>query len=477
MRGTDYPALPMLMVDDEEAWLRSMALMLARNGGITNVLKCSDSRQVMEILSRQAVSLVLLDLTMPHLSGQDLLQQIGESYPEVPVIILTGRDRVETAVCCIKLGAFDYFVKTSEDDRLLAGVQRALRMFELERENRKLTVSFQKEQLEYPEAFADFVTASDKIHGLFQYVEAVAKSVQPILITGESGVGKELIARAIHKISRPSGPWVAVNVAGLDDEVFSDTLFGHVRGAFTGADQARKGLVEEAEGGTLFLDEIGALEPKAQLKLLRLLQDGEYFPVGADRPRRVNTRILAASNQDLEALQAAGTFRRDLFYRIRTHYIHIPALRQRPEDIPLLLDHFLAEAAREFGKRKPTPPDELPRLLATYHFPGNVRELRAMVFDAVGLHQSRKLSMDAFKRLMGWPGEEGLAAAVAMDGGEDDGLEPTVIFGNRLPTLRSVVDQLIVEASRRADGNQTIMAGMLGISRPALNKRLKKQAE
>ncbi|GAB6082838.1 sigma-54 dependent transcriptional regulator [Desulfuromonas carbonis] len=477
MRGTDYPALPVLMVDDEEAWLRSMALMLARNGGITNVLKCNDSRQVMEILARQAVSLVLLDLTMPHLSGKDLLKEIGESYPEVPVIILTGRDRVETAVCCIKLGAFDYFVKTAEDDRLLAGVQRALRMFELERENRKLTVSFQKEQLDYPEAFSAIVTASDKLHGLFQYVEAVARSVQPVLITGESGVGKELIARAIHQISRPDGPWVAVNVAGLDDDVFSDTLFGHVRGAFTGAEQARKGLVEEADGGTLFLDEIGALEPKAQLKLLRLLQDGEYFPVGSDRPRRVNTRILAASNQDLEALQAAGSFRRDLFYRIRTHYVHIPPLRQRPEDIPLLLDHFLDEAAREFGKRKPTPPAELAKLLATYHFPGNVRELRAMVFDAVGLHQSRKLSMEPFKRLMGRADAGDAAAGHFPESEEDDGLEPAVIFGTRLPTLKEVVDQLIEEAGRRADGNQTIMAGMLGISRPALNKRLKKQTD
>ncbi|MDZ4184159.1 MAG: sigma-54 dependent transcriptional regulator [Desulfuromonadales bacterium] len=472
MSKTLYPALPVLLVDDEDAFLRSLTISLARYAGINHVIALNDPREVLPLLRKQRISLALVDYTMPHLSGEEIIDFISRDYPEVPVIILTGRDQVETAVKCMKLGAFDFFVKTVEDERLMVGIQRALRMSELQQENLLLQDGYMKGELHNPAAFAGLVTRSERLLKVLKYVEAISASRQPVLITGESGTGKELVARTLHHLGSPKGPWVAVDVAGLDDDVFADTMFGHVKGAFTGAEQPRKGLIEEASGGTLFLDEIGALSQSSQHKLLRLLQEGEYRPVGSDRTRRCEARIVTATNLDLGRLQEAGEFRRDLYYRLRTHHVHMPSLRQHPEDIPLLLNHFLAEAAKEFGKNKPTPPAELDILLGTYHFPGNVRELRAMVYDAVSTHQTRKLSMDAFKRAMGR--EENREFAKMIEAGVEAAQgDKAVEFPGELPSLRDLANQLIAEASRRAGGNQSIMAGMLGISRPALNKRLK----
>ena len=475
MKETLFPAVPILLVDDEKSWLCSLELMMERLAGINNTISCQDSRDVPAILHSREISLILLDYTMPHLSGEELLATIREEYPHVPVIILTGRDQVDIAVRCMKLGAFDYFIKTTEEERLIAGIQRAIRMQELQVENLRLKENILREdRLDHPDAFAAIVAQSKTMKSIFRYVEAVAGSNQPVLITGENGTGKELVARAISAIAKPEGPWVAINLAGLDDDMILDTLFGHLKGAFTGAEQLRSGMVEQAAGGTLFLDEVGTLSMSSQLKLLRLLQDGEYFPIGSDRPKRANARIVVATNEDLAAKQLSGEFRKDLFYRLRTHHVHLPPLRERQEDIPLLLEHFLAMAARELGKRKPTPPQELSLLLASYHFPGNVRELRAMVYDAVSVHQSKKLSMDSFKRAMGRLDEtaEHLSHAEAGDGHGSH-----IVFGEKLPTIKEAVNALLHEALVRSGGNQGIMASLLGISRPALNKRLKNRQE
>ncbi|MDZ4186321.1 MAG: sigma 54-interacting transcriptional regulator, partial [Desulfuromonadales bacterium] len=312
MSPTHYPAFTVLLVDDEPAWLHSLALTLERSAGITNLQTCADSRQVMALLDRGSIGLVLLDLTMPYLSGEQLLAQIAERHPETTVIVISGLNQVETAVQCIKLGAFDYYVKTVEEDRLIGGVLRAIRMRELEQDNREMADRFLSGTLQYPDAFSSILTADRGMQTIFAYVEAVAKSPQPLLITGESGVGKELLARAAHALSGCKGPLVAVNVAGLDDTVFADTLFGHLRGAFTGADGARGGMIEQAGDGTLFLDEIGDLSLNSQVKLLRLLQEGEYYPLGSDNPRQSKARIVVATHQDLRAKQAAGTFRKEL---------------------------------------------------------------------------------------------------------------------------------------------------------------------
>jgi DNA-binding NtrC family response regulator len=458
------PSFAILLVDDEPAWLRSVSLTLAR-AGISNIQTCSDSREVPGILAKGEVKLVLLDLTMPHLSGEALLTLIAERHPELLTIVVSGMNQIETAVRCMKLGAFEYFVKTIEEDRLVTGVLRAIRMLELERENQAISESILSSELRHPEAFVDIVTADRTMLGIFSYIEAVAGSRQPLLISGESGVGKELVAQAVHTLSGNSGPLVAVNVAGLDDTVFADTLFGHVRGAYTGADQARRGMIEEATDGTLFLDEIGDLSIPSQVKLLRLLQEGEYFPLGSDRPKRLKARIIVATHRDLRAKEQAGEFRRDLFYRLRTHQILLPPLRERAGDIPLLLDFFLGEAAASLGKKKPTPPKELAQMLATYSFPGNIRELRAMVYDAVSVHRERILGLETFIKAIG-PASQQAPALRAAQGNIFSGVE-------RLPTFAEAAELLVAEAISRSGGNQTIAARLLSISQPALSKRLK----
>jgi DNA-binding NtrC family response regulator len=422
----------------------------------------------MGILDSGSIGLVLLDLTMPHLSGEELLDLISEQHPEIATIVISGLNQIETAVGCMRRGAFDYFVKTDDEDRMIGGVLRAIRMQELQRDHREMASRFCSPEIRHPEAFEAIITNDRAMQAVFAYVEAVAKSPQPLLITGESGVGKELIARAAHLLSGCRGKLVTVNVAGLDDTVFADTLFGHVRGAFTGADQVRRGMVEEASDGTLFLDEIGDLSIPSQVKLLRLLQEGEYFPLGSDLPKRLTARIIVATHQNLTTKEGAGSFRRDLFYRLRTHQVHLPPLRERRGDIPLLLDHFLADAARILGKKKPTPPRGLAQFLATYAFPGNVRELKAMVFDAVSVHRERMLSMDSFVRAVERSRHESEPVLQAPPPRQN----PFAGF-DELPTFSEAAAFLVMDALDRANGNQTLAARLLGISQPALSKRLK----
>ena len=465
MSTTACPSLGILLVDDEPAWLRSLALTLESSAGITNTILCHESAKVLPLLDQGGIGLVLLDLNMPRPSGEELLALIGERHPDVAVIIVSGLNQLETAVGCMKLGAFDYLVKTDDEDRIVTGVQRAIRMLELQRENREVAQRLVTGQVRHPEAFAALVTRSRAMHALFAYIEAVATSPQPLLITGESGVGKEHLVRAAHALSGCRGELVALNAAGLDDAIFADTLFGHVRGAFTSADALRRGMIEEAAGGTLFLDEIGDLSVASQVKLLRLLQEGEYFPLGSDQPKRLRARVIVATHCDLAAKEAAGEFRRDLYYRLRTHHVHVPPLRERKEDIEPLLHQFLEEAARDLGKRKPTPPRELTQLLASYAFPGNVRELKAMVFDAVSVHRDRMLSMESFLRATRRAKTDAPTAQAPPE-------NPFSAF-ERLPTFTEAAEFLVAEALTRSNNNQSLAARLLGISQPALSKRLK----
>ncbi len=476
MSAARYPLHPVLMIDDDRDLLRNYAFTL-RNDGITNLVSCHDSREADGLLRREDYELILLDLNMPNVSGRDLLPMIAQRMPEVPVIVVTGVDEVDTAVRCMLAGAFDYLVKPVDETRLLACVRRAIDVREMRRENSLLRQHLLATELSNPRAFAHIVTQNDAMRGLFQYIEAIAATPQPILITGETGVGKELVARAIHGVSGREGPFVPVNIAGLDDNVFSDTLFGHVRGAFTGAVEPRKGLIEQAAGGTLFLDEIGDLNNASQVKLLRLVQEREYHPIGSDTPKRTTARILVATNRDLRERQREGLFREDLYFRLRSHHVNVPPLRERLDDLPLLLEHFLARAAGEMDKRKPTPPPELATLLATYRFPGNVRELEAMVYDAVSLHRGGVLSMESFRRnIARETGEEPLlpeAPAPAAAGPAPEFLAA----GSPLPTIRQAERLLIEEAMRRTNGNQTMAAQLLGITRQTLNRQLKQKRE
>ena len=468
MKTTLTPLLPVLIVDDEEMTLKSCEVALL-SCGYNNLICCQDSRKVMGFLSEKEMGVIMLDLSMPFVSGEELLSHISQECPGIPIIIITGANDVETAVKCMKNGAFDYMVKPIERSRLISSVRRAVELRDLQQENILLKRQILSDELQCPEAFKGFITNNKTLKSIFKYVEAISKTHQPVLITGETGVGKELMAQAIHALSSLHGEFVPINVAGLDDNVFADALFGHKRGAFTGADQTRSGLVEKALGGTLFLDEIGDLSMASQVKLLRLLQEKEYFPLGSDMAKRADTRIIVATNQDLQKRLKLGKFRKDLYYRLRTHHVHIPPLREHRDDLPLLVDYFLEEAARILCKKKPTPPRELFTLLSTYHFPGNVRELKSMIFDAVSKHKSRMLSLIAFKDFISL---DELNKLVCGGGGNSD-KNPKIVFTEMLPTLREADQILINEALTRAQGNQTIAACMLGISQQALSKRLR----
>ena len=472
MNAATYPYFPVLLVDDEPQALNSFETVLS-SARIKNSIQCRDSRELIPLLSKQEVEVILLDLRMPFISGEELLPILTSEHPEVPVIVITGANDVETAVKCMQAGAFDYMVKPVEKNRLIAGVKRALELRELQRENKMLRARMLSDRLEHPEVFSEIITNNNSMRSIFQYVEAIALSPQPVLITGETGVGKELIAKAVHMLSKRRGDFVPVNVAGLDENVFADTLFGHKKGAFTGADQPRKGLVEQASEGTLFLDEIGDLSADLQVKLLRLLQEGEYFPLGSDVAKRSDTRVVVATNQELQNLQACGRFRKDLYYRLCSHHVHIPPLRDRRDDLRLLVDHFLDKTSTALSKKKPTPPKELFILLSNYDFPGNIRELESMIWDAVSYHKSGKLSLAVFKKHISptLPSEN---AALEMLPENEDGL---VFFSEKLPTLKQVESRLIAEALKRSEGNQAIAALSLGISRQALNSRLKRNRE
>ncbi len=457
-----YPQNPILLVDDESQVLTSLGRIL-RSRGFSHIRFCSDSREVMPILTDQEMELILLDLTMPHLSGEELLKQIHEQYPYIPVIIVTGTDEIDTAVQCIKSGAVDYMVKAVEENRLISGVTQALRNRELKRDYFSLKQQFFKGSLSRPRMFSSIITNNREMKQIFLYLEAIAGSRESILITGETGTGKELIAEAIHKLSERAGEFVTVNIAGLDDNMFSDTLFGHKKGSFTTATTSRKGLIEQAEEGTLFLDEIGDLPAASQIKLLRLLETKEYYPIGSDVPKRAKARLVFATNKNVEAAMKAGEIRKDFYYRISTHAVHIPPLRERKDDIPLLIDYFVKQACEEFGKAVPEVPQSIYGGLRSYPFTGNVRELRSMIFQAVSTLQGDRLPEHAFPGItpQGPP---------TMRGNWDG----TILFPEELPTIKEAAETLVEEALKRTHGNQSEAAKLLGITPQALSKRLRK---
>ena len=454
-------AAPILLVDDEPDVVAAVTMELESHG-IQNVRGVNDPRQVLGLLQGQEYDCVLLDLLMPSMDGRDLLKQITAEFPGLPVIIVTASDEIETAVECMRLGASDYLCKPINSSRLASAVLRALELREMSRVAANLRRAVLRGGLERPDAFSGIITRSPALRGVFQYVEAIGATSRPVLVIGETGTGKDLLARAVHQVSGRQGAFVAVNVAGLDDQLFSDTLFGHRRGAFTGADQTRAGIIEQAQGGTLFLDEIGDLSIASQVKLLRLIQFGEYYPLGADAAKRSDARIVCATHANLEVMLDDGRFRRDLYYRLRSHHVRLPPLRERLEDLVPLTQHFVGRASSELGREELIIPPGLYPLLGAYQFPGNVRELESMIFDAASRARGTTLPLEVFRQALGAPAVE-----------PETGTPSVTTQATRLPTLKEAAQQLIEEALRRADGNQAAAAAMLGITRQALNQRLR----
>ncbi len=465
------PKEPILLVDDEAHLLASFETLLNEQG-ITHTVTCNDSRDVEALLTSHTFGAIVMDLDMPHISGQELLPLIAAQQPDAVILIVTGAADIEMAVTCMQQGASDYILKPVDASRLVASVRNAIDVYALRRENMRLKHHFLSPELERPDAFHDIVTRNAAMRAILKYVEAISDSAQGVLITGETGCGKELVARAVHALSGRQGEFVAVNVAGLDDVMFSDTLFGHVKGAFTGADTKRAGMVEAANGGTLFLDEIGDLAPASQVKLLRLLQEQEFLPLGSDRAMQSDARVIAATNLDVNTLKTGTHMRRDLYYRLAVHNVCIPPLRERLDDIPLLVHHFVETICEQLDKPAPAVEDGVELTLQRQRYPGNVREFEAMMHDVLSTHKGDTLNVQDFSNYMS------PAAGVetpAHDAPHTDGSPATAsmgcVFPDPLPTSEEALQSLVEEAMRRADNNQTAAAKSIGISRQTLNKK------
>ncbi|GAB6145272.1 sigma-54-dependent transcriptional regulator [Desulfocicer niacini] len=459
-----------IIVDDEQSELDAYSFLLQAMG-VKHIKTVQDSRILLDVMAVSSHPIVFLDLNMPHKSGEEVLAEIRQEYPHVPVIICTANSDISMAVKCLKLGAHDYLVKPINMNSFGSALRNALEIGSLRNEIMTLKGIPNAAQLKSPQHFSSIITRDAVMHGIFHYIESIAGSGQPVLVLGETGSGKELIAKAIHDVSKVPGEFVAVDVAGLDDTLFSDTLFGHEKGAYTGADSHRSGLIERAAQGTIFLDEIGDLSRVSQIKLLRLLQEGIYYPLGCDTPVKCQARIITAANRELNQYAVKNDeFRMDLYYRLSTHLIRIPPLRDRKGDIPLLADHLKNQAAESMGKEILTVEKELLTLLENHPFPGNVRELKTYVYDAVAQCHTGQLSEDTVKdRISSERGE--IAASFSAS---SDGFTLASFFGH-FPTLAELTEYAIDSALESANYNQSKAAVLLGISKQALSKRLQKR--
>ncbi|WP_022849942.1 sigma-54-dependent transcriptional regulator [Limisalsivibrio acetivorans] len=458
-----------IIVDDEKSILEACELVL-RSAGYENVIPVQDGRNLHDTLSDNPYSIVLLDLNMPHITGKDLLNSIVKEYPNIPVIIITANSDIDSAVDCLRVGAYDYLVKPLDIKRLQSSIKNAGELLNLRYEVSSLKYQAFREEIKRPEAFSHVLTANPKMSSIFSYIEAISNSGQPVLVLGETGSGKEMIARAIHNSSGLEGDFIPVDLSGLDDTMFSDTLFGHTKGAYTGADRERQGLVERAAGGTLFLDEIGDLNEQCQLKLLRLIQEEKYLPLGSDKPKRSKARIVAAANKELHNIVGSESgLRKDLYFRLSTHLIIVPPLRERPEDIRLLTEYFAEQSAEAMDKPKPGIDEEIINILSSYSFPGNVRELKALVVDAVAFSTGGKFPAEILRSRMN--------THHTVTKSKDTNPNDIRTFFGKFPTLSEMTEHIIDEAMKVSNNNQKEAARLLGISRQALNKRLLNRKE
>jgi two-component system, NtrC family, response regulator PilR len=384
--AAETPSKPRILVVDDEPSMREMLRIVLRRDGY-EVLLAENGRQAIEQLQRQPVDLLLSDIRMPDLSGVEVLRTAKDLNRDIVAFMMTAFASTETAVEAMRLGAVDYFTKPFSMDELRLKVRQHLETTRLKQENLLL-----KRALHSRHSFSNIIGRSEPMRSVFSTIEMVANTNSTVLVGGESGTGKELVARAIHFNSlRRDRPFVALNCGAVPETLLESELFGHIRGAFTGADANKKGLIEAAEGGTIFLDEIGEMTPQMQVKLLRVLQDRRFRRLGGTDEVQADVRVITATNQDLPKLVDQGKFREDLYYRINVLPIRLPALRDRAEDIPILAEHFLEHFATQMAKPVRTISAEAMRLLQAHAWRGNVRELQNAIERAVALEQSETI--------------------------------------------------------------------------------------
>jgi two-component system, NtrC family, response regulator PilR len=447
-RGEAGTTARILVVDDERSMRELLAIVLRREG--YEVLLAEHGRDAIEALERGAIDLLISDIKMPDMSGVDVLRAAKRIDPDIIGIMITAFASTETAVEALRMGAYDYLSKPFDVDELKIVVRNALERKRLRQENVLL-----KRALQTSHQFSNIVGRSDPMLAVFQLIETVAPTNSTILITGESGTGKELVARALHYNSlRRDQPFVALNCGALPETLLESELFGHMKGSFTGAATNKKGLVEVAERGTIFLDEIGEMSPMMQVKLLRVLQERRFRRVGGVEELEATMRVIAATNQDLSRAVADGRFREDLFYRINVIPIHLPALRERAEDIPLLAEHFLAKYRDLVGKAVHGISREAMALLQAYDWPGNIRELENVIERAVALEATPMVLPERLPaHIVDRAPKVAAAAAALPEAGFD--LEEHV---------KGLEREFIAQALHRAGGVQVKAAELLGMS-------------
>jgi len=443
-----------LLIDDDESLRRVMEFQLQDEG--YRVLTATDGRSGMERFQAETVDLVLTDIRMPEMDGMELLTRLKAMQPDLPVIILTAHGTIDSAVEAMKLGASDYLTKPFSREQLKAAARKALEVAALRTENLRL-----REVVAERFSFSSMIAGSRAMRGVTDMAARVAQSDTTVLLAGESGTGKELLAKAIHFHSaRARRAFVTVNCAAIPEQLLESELFGHRRGAFTGAVADKQGKFELAAGGTIFLDEVGELPVLLQVKLLRVLQEREIDKVGDPRPIKVDVRVVAATNRDLDTMIVDGTFREDLYYRLAVVSIRIPALRERADDIPLLVDHFLDKHSTRLGPPRPSVEKAVYSTFNLYAWPGNIRELENVVERALVLDRDGVLDVDDLPERL--RAREQRAGNVRFEL-PDEGI-----------SLEHVERDLIVAALEKHDWNQTRAAAYLGITRSTLLYRMQK---
>jgi len=451
-----------LTVDDEQVVCESIRRVLSEEG--YDVATSTSSRGGLEMLRKEHYDLLLVDIKMPEMDGIELLKAARDVSPDTEVVIITGYATIETAVEAIKLGAFDYLEKPVSPPQLLVAAARALERKQLVDLTRRL-----RSELESRHRIGNVICSSPPMRKVMQLVSRVAPTNSTVLITGETGTGKDVIARAIHYNSaRKDGPFVVADCASLSESLLESELFGHVRGAFTGAVKDRKGLAESARGGSLFLDEISTISPQIQGSLLRLLQEREIRPVGSDKPVSVDVRLIAATNRDLQELVDEGTFREDLYYRLSVFTIRLPALRERPEEIPLLAHHFIQSFSGEFSKPIDSITPRAMAVLEAHEWPGNVRELEHVIERAVLLADGRTIDVDAI------PTGGELTGTLWGDVPDDAATLTERKQELRATAVERVERLFVLKALRRAGWNVSQAARDVGMARPNLHALMRK---
>jgi DNA-binding NtrC family response regulator len=451
-----------LLVDDEEIVIRSCQRILG--DGDYDVVAVSDGQEALRRVEEGHFDVIILDIMMPGIDGMEVLRRVKETHPDIDVIMVTGLSQIDTAVQSMKMGAFDYLPKPFDPDELKLVVERALERRRLLQENVQL-----KGEVSSKYRFENIIGSSPAMQQVYRLIAQCAPTNSTVLITGESGTGKEQIARAIHYNSlRKDRPFVAVDCNSLTETLLESELFGHIKGAFTGAVASKKGMFEVARGGSLFLDEIGNISLSTQAKLLRVLQEREFRAVGDTHTQTADIRLITATNKDLKAMIAAGSFREDLFYRINIFPIHMPALRERRDDIPALAFHFLKLFRDELGKEVTEISEDAMSALTQYDWPGNVRELENVVQRAMILASDKVVR----RAHLGHIAEQTWQSDVEAPKNADE--LKRIKKAAREKSVENIEKSFVLEALKRNDWNVTRSAEETGMQRPNFQALMKK---